>query len=89
MDSKLLRFLGTAYLLVHSQSLPANARSSEEKLKNKTEKKQQITLARQDKEKEIKTFVGTITRNGDSFTLKMTAKRLASLTVETSTLKAH
>jgi hypothetical protein len=76
MENKLLRFLGTAYLLLHSQSLLANARASEEKLKTKPEKGQQMTIVRQDEDREIKTFSGTIARSGDSFTLNDTTNKV-------------
>jgi hypothetical protein len=67
MEKNLLRFLGTAFLLLHSKAMPANVGSSQ-KVLAKSEKKQG-SVARQDEETKFQTFTGTIVESGDTFTL--------------------
>jgi hypothetical protein len=72
MEDKILRFLGTAYLLLHSHPLLANTGASE----GKQAQNQTRQGSRQDEEKDVKTFSGTIVRSGGSFTLNDTTNKV-------------
>ena len=77
MENKLLRFLGTAYLLLHSESMLTNEHASEGNLNVKLEKMQQMKSAQQDEESKIQTFTGTIINSGGTFTLNDVSNKAA------------